>query len=215
MARGPRRMLGNRLSSQPDQAREQLLLIKGLAALSGVPGSRRGCGRVLPGLDAAALLHEREEDLVTIPTALFGATPVHPGRAPTHRDSTPEPAALYPRGRGWGVRQRVSRPNPDTIVLTVAGDIDAGTVGDFEEVLLPRLSATARLVVVDLSAVGFLGLAGLEVLRHAQLRAVSTGSRLRLVVGGHAVPHVLDRTGVGAELSCHPTLYAACDGRVG
>ncbi|GAB2649529.1 hypothetical protein GCM10027271_03990 [Saccharopolyspora gloriosae] len=95
-------------------------------------------------------------------------------------------------------------------MLAVDGDIDAGTVRSFEEVLLPRLSATARLLVVDLSEVGFLGLAGLEVLRHARLRALSTGSRLRLVVRGHAVPHALDRTGVGAELSCHPTLDAAC-----
>lgn len=98
-------------------------------------------------------------------------------------------------------------------MLEVAGDIDAGTAGSFEELLLPRLRATARLVVVDLSEVRFLGVAGLEVLRRARLRALGNGSRLRVVTGGHAVSHALDRTGVGAQLSCHTTRDAACDAR--
>jgi anti-anti-sigma factor len=108
-----------------------------------------------------------------------------------------------------GLRLRIARPHHDAIVLSVIGDVDAATVTRFEEILLPRLSAAVGLVVVDLSAVDFLGVRGLELLHYAHLRANSRGLSLRVVVATHAVAHALRRVGLDTVLNCRPCVDSA------
>lgn len=103
----------------------------------------------------------------------------------------------------------VTRPRTDATVVTVSGEVDEATVARFEEVLAPRLLAAVRVVVLDLSAVEFLGVSGLQLLSQSHLRARDRGLALRVVATGHEVPRALRVAGLDVVLSCHATVADA------
>lgn len=74
-------------------------------------------------------------------------------------------------------------PAARTAVISVHGEVDLLTAPQLAELVHDRLRGTVRLLVVDLSAVGFLGSAGLEVLVHAHLDATHRGITLAIVTG--------------------------------
>lgn len=77
-------------------------------------------------------------------------------------------------------------------VVTVAGEIDIATAPDLAEALRGVLEDEPEAVVIDLTAVPFLGSSGLAVLTGFQQRAEPAG--VRLVADQYAVLHPLRLT---------------------
>ncbi|MDQ4118006.1 MAG: STAS domain-containing protein [Actinomycetota bacterium] len=96
---------------------------------------------------------------------------------------------------GEVVRFEVVEHGGGAVVVGVIGEIDTMTGPVVGEQLSARLAA-ARLVVVDLSRVTFLGSAGLAALVAAKDEADREGKRLRLVCGSHTVTRALEATGL-------------------
>lgn len=80
-------------------------------------------------------------------------------------------------------------------VLHVAGEVDTLTAPLLTEQLEQRLSS-GSLLVLDLSAVTFLGSAGLAALVAAKDQAQQQGRGLRLVCGSRIVTRALEATGL-------------------
>jgi len=83
------------------------------------------------------------------------------------------------------LRQHVTYPAPGTAVLAVAGEVDMGTATRLEEMLQSRLCSQLRQLVLDLSHVAFLGVAGVSAISAAELRARCSGATLIVVTGGN------------------------------
>lgn len=114
------------------------------------------------------------------------------------------------------LRARVRRPHQNALVVAVEGDVDAATVQHMREVLWPRLSATVEALVVELTEVGFLGVAGLQLLHQAHLWADERGLALGLVLAGGEPARAVHMAGLGVELPCFATTKHALrtlDGR--
>jgi len=93
------------------------------------------------------------------------------------------------------VRFDVVEHGPDARVLHVVGEVDTLTA----PVLRTRLDehlAEVGLLVLDLTAVTFLGSAGLAVLVGAKDEADRVGHKLRLVPGSRIVVRALEATGL-------------------
>ena len=88
-----------------------------------------------------------------------------------------------PRTRHPDLRLRTSWPAPHAVLVTARGDLDSATAGELATLLADRLWATPESLVVDLSEVDFLGVAGVRVLLHAALQAEQNGTRLLVVTG--------------------------------
>ena len=84
-----------------------------------------------------------------------------------------------------GLHQRVRYPLVGTAVLTVTGEVDAATVGRFEEMLQSRLCTQLARMVLDLSGLGLLGVSGVRAVMAAELRARSSAAELVVVSGGN------------------------------
>ncbi len=117
--------------------------------------------------------------------------------------ANPGPAASG--GPSSRLRARVSRPHQDAIVVAVDGDVDAATIEHLREVLWPRLSAAARALVIELTGVGFLGVAGLQLLHQAHLWTQERGIALGLVVGGGEAERAVHVAGLDGDVPCFPT----------
>ncbi|GAB3549809.1 anti-anti-sigma factor [Actinopolyspora lacussalsi] len=134
-----------------------------------------------------------------------------PSGADRRTPPTPEPAWQESIEESERLRLRIARPGPNTILLTAVGEVDSTTVTRFRDVLLPRLSATARLLVIDLGAVEFLNVSGLELLRYAHSQASNRGMLLRLVVNTHAVRRAVWQAGLDTVVERHPTVTSALE----
>ncbi len=88
---------------------------------------------------------------------------------------------------------QVAEHRPDARVVTVVGEIDALTAPELATFLTAQL-ATARLVVVDLDGVRFLGSAGLSVLFDANELANREDRALRLVCNSRIANRALEAT---------------------
>ncbi len=86
---------------------------------------------------------------------------------------------------------QVERPRTDAVVLTFDGEIDEATTEHVAEVLSPRLVAALRVIVLDMSDVTFLGVAGLHLLDRARTHAHERGYGLRVVATHHEVVRAL------------------------
>lgn len=135
---------------------------------------------------------------------------------PTRPTGSPRPTDPD-RARTPRLRAQVSRPHQDALVVTVSGDVDAATIEHLQEVLWPRLSATVHTLVVDLTEVGFLGMAGLDLLHQARLWAHARGLALGLVLAGGEAERAVHMARLDKVLPCFPTTEHAVhvlDGRV-
>lgn len=88
---------------------------------------------------------------------------------------------------------QVAEHGSDTRVVTVVGEVDALTAPELATFLTAQL-ATARLVVVDLDGVRFLGSAGLSVLFDANELAHREDRALRLVCNSRIANRALEAT---------------------
>jgi anti-sigma B factor antagonist len=100
------------------------------------------------------------------------------------------------------LRLEVGISGPATTLVKVVGEIDIATAPLLSETLRPHL-ATGETVLVDLSAVTFLSVAGLNVLVDAHRSASAGGGHLKLVIGPRCVNRVLSTTGLDTVLDCY------------
>lgn len=94
-----------------------------------------------------------------------------------------------------GLHLSVAECGPDAIVVTVVGDVDTLTAPDLVTCLNGQVAA-ARLVVLDLDGVQFMGSAGLSVLAKANEFALREGCELRLVCNSRIANRALEITGL-------------------
>ena len=87
---------------------------------------------------------------------------------------------LDPSGPEFGLSYEHSKVG-DTAVLDLRGEIDLATGADLTAQLDRALAGVPGLLVVDLSAVDFLGSAGLSALIAARDSAERQGTQIRLV----------------------------------
>lgn len=78
---------------------------------------------------------------------------------------------------------RVSHPGPRALLVRVSGEVDLSTARRLDELLQSRVRGAVEEVVVDLSAVTFISVAGLNSLLRAQLLADAAGARLTVDPG--------------------------------
>lgn len=107
------------------------------------------------------------------------------------------------------LRVTMSHPDPTSIVVHIAGEIDALTAPELRQLLGPRLASATETVVLDLSQVSFLGTAGLAVLVQATLRARHSRIDLRLVTSARCVERALAVTALRSRFACYPSVHAA------
>jgi anti-anti-sigma factor len=86
---------------------------------------------------------------------------------------------------------------PGYSVVSVAGEIDAGTEKQFRDALTSALARGTVRIVVDLSAVGFMASAGIGVLMGVRRVLADAGGLLVLAAPHREVAQVLSMTGVG------------------
>lgn len=87
---------------------------------------------------------------------------------------------LDPSGTEFGLKYEHTRLG-DTAVLDLRGEIDLATGEDLAAQLNRALAAAPGVLVIDLTAVDFLGSAGLSALIAARDQAESQGTSIRLV----------------------------------
>ena len=98
----------------------------------------------------------------------------------------------------------VDRPVPGVVVATVSGEVDMLTAPNLRAVVTAELD-DCKVLVLDLSGVGFLGSAGLAVLVEAAHEAERRQVELRLVANGRSVRRPLEITGLDEVLTTFPT----------
>ena len=111
-------------------------------------------------------------------------------------------------------RVEVSRSDA-AIILTVEGQLDAATVGDFEPPLVQAVESGEN-VIVDLSACTFIDSAVIAAIVLAKRCMKPAGASLRLVGGEVSQPlRALEITGLQGQVAVFPTLAAAVHGSNG
>lgn len=112
-------------------------------------------------------------------------------------------------GRRTGLRLQLTRPRRDLAVLTAAGDIDSSNAAELGALLWPALLVERSSIVLDFTAVTFLGVAGLELLSAANTYAPHRGLRIVLLAGQPAVERAVRAGSPDVALHREPHL-AAC-----
>lgn len=117
---------------------------------------------------------------------------VGPTRASLYGDSVDSdfPASDFPADV---IGLQVAEHGPDARVVTVRGEVDTLTAPKLASFLNTQLSA-ARIVVVDLDGVEFLGSAGLSALFEANELAARESRALRLVCHSRIANRALEAT---------------------
>jgi anti-anti-sigma factor len=96
---------------------------------------------------------------------------------------------------------------PDTIVLTVAGEIDMMTAPALEDAVRRSLTERPANLVIDLTGARFFSSAGIAVLVLAHRNSAEVA--LRVVASDRVVIRPLELTGLTDDLSIYPDLAAA------
>lgn len=94
------------------------------------------------------------------------------------------------------------------VVVTVRGELDLATAPILRE-QLSTVDKDAARVVVDLSAVTFIGSAGLALLVEAHNECAGRGASLAVVATGTVVPRAIEITSLDEVFEVHPTAEAA------
>ncbi len=110
---------------------------------------------------------------------------------PDDSDNDRSPRSAEAEEPGSLLRITATHPNATTVLLRLAGEIDEHTAVQLEEDLAPRLLTAPHRLVIDLSAVEFLGVAGLQLLDQHRASATERGITLRVVATGHEVLRAL------------------------
>ncbi|SDI32963.1 anti-anti-sigma factor [Actinokineospora alba] len=102
--------------------------------------------------------------------------------------------------------------HPGGVVLVVTGELDLGTAPRFEEALEQAQRAESDRVVLDLTAVTFLGSSGLSALVRANARSAGNGLGV-VMTADTSIRRPLEVTGLDTVLPLYETVDAAFDAR--
>ncbi|QIZ35418.1 STAS domain-containing protein [Saccharopolyspora sp. ASAGF58] len=94
------------------------------------------------------------------------------------------------------LRLRLTYPSRDVVVLTATGEVDTATAPRVAALLWPRLLTKLSTVVLDLSGVTFLGVAGLELIIAALAYASHRDVEFIVAGGSTAVERALRAGGL-------------------
>lgn len=136
-------------------------------------------------------------------TTFASGVPDTPQRRPT------EPAATVDTSAGNGLALRVGRPSSTSILIGIAGELDTTTAPRLHELLAPRLSSSAETIILDLSELRFLGVAGLELLAHARRVADGRAMTVSIVDGPVCVDRALRAAGWHRSVPTFASVEAA------
>jgi anti-anti-sigma factor len=118
-----------------------------------------------------------------------------------------DPAESVVVGAGENTPAILVEHLPDTVVLTVGGEIDMMTAPAFENAVRQALAEQPARLIIDLSGALFLSSAGVAVLMLAHRNR--DGVALRVAAGDRVVLRPLELTGLGDDLDVYPTLHSA------
>ncbi|HEX5407221.1 MAG TPA: STAS domain-containing protein [Pseudonocardiaceae bacterium] len=121
-----------------------------------------------------------------------------------------QPNAAEPSGP-QGVPGRLSvstQQTGDNELLSVSGEVDLSTASGLRDAIAKSLAAAPAVLVVDMTAVTFMGSAGLTVLVEAQQRS-APDTKLRIAVAHRAVLRSINITGLDRYLAVYPTVEQA------
>lgn len=118
--------------------------------------------------------------------------------------------AVDPPHQLRALRVSVSTPALATVVFSVSGELDLATAPLLDD----RITTAAHpspgtLLVVDLTEVSFLGVAGIAVLLRQRARAVEHYARFRLVADSRSVLRPLYLLGLIDDFEIHATVVDA------
>jgi len=107
-----------------------------------------------------------------------------------------------------------TRPvEPATVVITVRGEIDMSNRADFQDRLMAQVRRDGPHLVVDLTAVDYLGAAALTVLLTVQDSVRASGGRgMTIVASTPAAILPLTMAGLIGFFEVHPDLAHVCSG---
>lgn len=137
---------------------------------------------------------------MTITTSHEASTTIRPHASPPAAMVAPTLSAMD---------LQVAYPEPGTAVVSVRGVVDDASVSRFDELMANRLASVIDTLVVDLSAVTFISVSGLELLRNVYTRADSRGMSARLVAATHQVHRALQVAGLLEVFECHTDVTEA------
>lgn len=103
----------------------------------------------------------------------------------------------------------VTRPEPDSVVLHVEGEVDTLTAPLFDSAVKMQLDAAPPYLVLDLTGVSFLGSSGLAVLIRAAADSAERDIRLALVTESRAVLRPLEVTGTAEGFTIYASVATA------
>jgi anti-sigma B factor antagonist len=132
-------------------------------------------------------------------------SPEYPG--PDHLAEGLEPTA-WPSATVAPMELSVTRPESGVSVIEIAGELDALTTPLLDECLREQRRAGLNHLVIDLSAVTFLGSSGLAALVQCsrKLEAQGSGSKVHLTGTSHrAIRRPLELVGLLPLFSVHAT----------
>ncbi|MFI9402389.1 STAS domain-containing protein [Nocardia sp. NPDC052316] len=121
--------------------------------------------------------------------------------------SHPHPPASISAYSQGQLRIRANTTPRGIQVLTIAGELDLATAPLLELALQDSRHAPA--VVADMSTVGFLGFAGVDVLIRAAQRAESRLRRFAVVASTRSTQRALSLTDAYVRVPCYPRLDLA------
>ena len=124
-----------------------------------------------------------------------------PGRR-TGRDHRTQLAISVRAGRGG------------TVVVALHGELDVPTVQRAWDVLCAQVEAGSRRIVVDLSCLQFMGVAGARVLVETQALLIAQGGSMALACPERPVARVLQLTGADQRIPVYNTVSSAIRGRI-
>lgn len=117
-----------------------------------------------------------------------------------YRNQVPTPATLY---------VEIGRPNPDTVVLQLYGEIDLSTLPLLDSAIEEVLDTWPQRIIVGLSRVEFLCCRGLSTLRAAYQSAVKRDASFALTEPTPMIRRILAITGVDAVVPVYQHMGGA------
>ncbi|GAA1950912.1 STAS domain-containing protein [Kitasatospora viridis] len=127
---------------------------------------------------------------------------------PTQNDPvTAPPTGALPVGGTLAAELRY--PDAESALCVLVGELDIESLAPAQRALDQALARSPRVVVVDLSQVGFCDSSGLNLLLKARMTAVAAGIEFRLAAPSPTVRRVLELTRTDTVLSLHPSAEAA------